>query len=185
MKNFFLALYAQILTVSDIKYVHKWNNQLRLILESGGAKSQMFPFPAVFIAFKYAPIEQLGEGRQLFYVDFELHILDWQLDTGDGNFEQNINIYDLKDKIFLAIQKFKDPDDSVGSCIRVGEEEDNDHNGIYHFIQRYKTTFVEQLAEEPVSGIDGPVPPLPLEIDQTTVGSADSTEPHVYNFTPL
>ena len=158
MKLFFLALFTKLSTVSDIKYIHKWNNQLALIIQDGGAQSQMFPFPAAFIAFKTNEIQQLGEGRQMFHVEFDVHILDWQLDSGDGNFEQNLTVYDLTDKVYQAVQKFQpgltDEAVPVGACIRVSEQEDNDHNGVYHFIQTYRTTYIDQLMVEPVAGVE-------------------------------
>lgn len=172
MKLFFLALFARLSTLTEIKYIHKWNNQLALIIQDGGARSQMFNFPAVFIAFKTNEIQQLGEGRQMFLVEFDLHILDWQLDTGDGNFEQNLTVYDLTDKVFQAIQKYQpgltDEAVPVGACIRVSEQEDNDHNGVYHFIQTYRTTYIEQLMVEPVGGIDSEPTPMPLQLEITT-----------------
>lgn len=163
-------------------YCHKWNNQLALILQEGGAKSQMFPFPASFIAFKTSEIQQLGEGRQLFYVDFDVHILDWQIDSGDGNFEQNLTVFDLKDKVFQTIQKFQpgltDATVPVGACIRISEQEDNDHNGLYHFIQSYRTTWVEQLMAEPVNGIDSNPTPMSFELDITTKAVQDVSVPY-------
>lgn len=177
MKKFFLALKDRISTVADILYIHKWNNQLALIIQDAHARSQMFSMPAVFIAFNTSDIQQLGEGRQLFNVAFDLHILHWQVDTGDGNFEQNLDVYDLKDKVFQAVQKFQpgitDSTVPVGSCIRVSEQEDNDHNGVYHFIQSYRTTWIEELMAEPVNGIDWSPVPMPFELDITTQAIAD------------
>ncbi len=188
MKLFFLALYNKLIAVQGVSFVHKWNNQLQLIMQDGGARSEMFTFPAVFIAFKTNEIQQLGEGRQLFYVDFDLHILDWQLDSGDGNFEQNLTVYDLKDKIFQAIQKYQpglaDTTVPVGACIRVSEQEDNDHAGVYHFIQSYKTTYIEQLMAEPVNGIDS-ITPIPLELDITTDEVQAASVPYDPNATYL
>ncbi len=172
MKLFFLALFAKLTPVTDIKYIHKWNNQLALIIQEGGARSQMFPFPAAFIAFKTNEIQQLGEGRQMFHVEFDVHILDWQLDSGDGNFEQNLTVYDLADKVYQALQKYQpgltDEAVPVGACIRVSEQEDNDHNGVYHFIQTYRTTCIDQLMVEPVGGIDSEPLPMPLQLEITT-----------------
>ena len=180
MKKFFLSLYDKIIAVEGVEYCRKWNNQLALIIQDGGARSQMFPMPAVFIAFKTNEIQQLGEGRQMFYVDFDLHILDWQMDSGDGNFEQNLTVYDLKDKVFQAIQKFQpgltDTAVPVGSCIRISEQEDNDHNGVYHFIQSYRTTYVEQLMVEPVGGSETTIVPMPLELDITKAEVIDQSE---------
>jgi len=170
MKNFFLALFTKLSAVTGILYVRMWNNQLDLV-QAG--KMELFGHPACFIEFGSASIQQLGEGRQLFDpLTFKIHILDWQLDAGDGTFEQNLEVYDLKDLIFAAIQKFQpgltDQTDKVGSCIRIAEYQDYKHAGVYHYIQEYKTTYVDEIMVEPVGGIDGPVPPLPMQLNITT-----------------
>ena len=196
MKNFFLALYAQILAqVTDIQYVRMWNNQLDLVV---AGKLELFQCPAAFIEFQShtANKDTLGGGVQIFDpLLFKIHILSWQLDAADGTFEQNLAIYDLKDKMYLAVQKFQpgltDTTTPVGSCIRIAEYQDYKHAGIYHYIQEYQTTLVDYSRLEPYlgsvfpAGNEGdPTSPAQLEIDITKVGSTDTNEPYVYLFTP-
>ena len=185
MKEFFLDIRDLLLSIEGVAYVQKWNNQLERIMKDGGANMQMFPMPAVFPAFITNEIMQLGEGVQLYDpFDFELHFLDWQLDTGDGSFEQNLQIYDLIKRVHKIMQKFqpglKNCDDLAGSCIRVGEQEDNNHNGVTHFIVKYRTTFVDNSLQEPVDGIE--TKDLSGEIQLTVKGSSDTNEPYIYKF---
>jgi hypothetical protein len=188
MKKFFLSLLKVLAAIPDVnngampqvKTCRKWNNQVAWLMDEHGAKLNLFEMPAVFIAFKSGNITQLGNGVQLFEdFIFELHILKWSLDTGLGTFEDDLDIFDLKETIYLAVQKFQpgtqlDPTDpnsnfsETGACIRIREQEDNSHYGVYHFIQTYKTTWVDDTRSEPYLGIDGPVPPLPLLIQQFT-----------------
>lgn len=186
MKKFFQALAAQLLTVSDLQHVRMWNNQHLWVIEG---KMELFGNPSAFIEFESGNIDQMGEGIQIYNpLTFKVHLLDWQMDAGDGTFEQNLAIYDLKDKVFQALQKFNpgktDSSDPASICIRVAEEQDYEHKGLYHFIQTYKATLVDVIMQEPVNGIDSDPVPMPLEIDQTTVNSQDNTEPHVFTFTP-
>lgn len=184
MKQFFLDLRDLLLSVEGVAYVQKWNNQLARIMKEGGADMQMFPFPAVLPAFLTGDIMQLGENVQMYDpFEFELHILDWQIDAGDGTFEQNLKVYDLVKKIQKAVQKFqpglKSEEDLAGCCVRVAEYEDNDHNGLTHFVIKYRTTFIDNSNQEPVDGLDARSD-LSATIELTVKGSADPNEPYKF-----
>jgi len=193
MKKFFLALFAQLTErVTEVKYIRMWNDQMSLVAEG---KSQMFEHPAIFIEFTSSPIFQGGEGVQIYDpLIFKIHILHWQLDAfggitvQDGGFDQNLDVFDLKDKVFLALQKFQpgltDQTTPAGSCIRIEEYEDYKHAGVYHFVQVYKTTLVDKITQEPVDGIEWEPTPMPLEIDLYIPDGDTDNQPHVYNFTP-
>jgi|GEM_PF-2294246 len=155
MINFFTSLKTKIESIASIQHVRMWNNQLDTLFNG---ESYMFPFPAVFIEFDTSQIQQLGEGRQLYNpLIFKLHICNWQLDAGDdATFEQNLEIYTLKNTVYTYIQKFQpgltDENNPAGSCIRILEEQDYSHKGVYHYIQTYKTTLVDYQMTEPVNG---------------------------------
>jgi hypothetical protein len=192
MKKFFLSLRDLLVSIPDandsalpmIKAIRKWNNQVEWLMDEKGARLNLFEMPAVFIAFKFGKITQLGNGVQLYEnFTFELHILKWSLDTGKGTFEDDLDIFDLKELIYLKVNKFQpglqlaenDPNYSeTSACIRIAEQEDNRHYGVYHFIQTYQTTFTDLQRAEPYLGVDGPVPPLPLEIDAVLKSMIDS-----------
>jgi hypothetical protein len=191
MKKFFLSLKTQLLVpkgadnLSVVKTIRKWNNQLGLLYDEKGAKTNMFRMPAVFPSFNTADIMQLGEGRQLYNLEFDLHILHWQLDGGAGTFEQDLRVFDLKDIIYGTIQKFQpgltDEENPAGACVRIAEFEDNQHRGVFHFIQRYKATWVDNAMAEPVGGIDWN-DPMPVELQVSTqekIDAADAYDPLV------
>ncbi len=189
MKQFFLALFIQLQTIRNedgsqmFKKIAMWNNQLTLLIDKNGARTTLFEMPGLFIAFNTASIQQLGNGVQLYDpLFFDIHILDWQIDAGDGTFEQNLEVFDRAEKVYQCIQKFQpgltDTNDPAGSCIRVAEEEDTNHNGVYHFIQRYKTTFVDNNMAEPVGGIDWLPVPMPLELQMFIKNTIDKCSPY-------
>lgn len=187
MKKFFLSLYAQLMTVTGIKYCAMWNNQLQLIEEG---HLEQFDMPAVFIEFESLNSNEstMGGGVQIFNpLNFHIHILHKQYDAADGTFEQNLDVYDFKDLVYLAIQKFQpgltDTTNKVGSCIRYQEIQDYSHKAVYHYIQSYKTTLVDVVRLEPVNGIESDPLPMPAKIDLST-DRADGNEPYVYDFTP-
>lgn len=190
---FFTALKTAIETIKDgdgsntFKTIRKWNNQLELLMTEEGARIYMYTHPAIFIAFNTSVIQQLGNGIQLYDpLFFDIHIMDWQLDAGDGTFEQNLTVYDLKKKVYKALQKLQpgltDESDPAGSCIRIAEEEDNNHRGVTHYIQKYKTTWVDNDLSEPVGGVEWVPDPMPVQIDmsdQETVGQASAYDPNI------
>lgn len=185
LAKYFLSLQTQIETLLDsdnkktVKTIRKWNNQVQWLLDKNGAKVQLFRMPAVFIAFKTGDIMQLGNGVQMYDpLIFELHILNWQLDAKDGTLEQDLNVFNLKDDIYLKVQKFQpgltDETIPAGAAIRFSEQEDNEHPGVYHFIQSYRCQFLDSSREEPFGGVDGPAPPLPLQLDVLTKAKQDA-----------
>lgn len=182
MKEFFIKLQEQILLyLTDVTYVRMWNNQHELVI---GGHMEMFPNPSVFIEFVSSDIMQLGEGRQLYDpLIFRLHILDWQMDSGDGNFEQNLTVYDLKQKLYAVVQKFQpglsDENCPAGSCIRISETQDYSHAGLYHYVQEYKTTLVDVVMAEPVNGLDYDYENNTEELHTTVVDSVDENEPYI------
>lgn len=191
MKNFILALLTQLATISELLYIRVWNNQLDW---GDVGKLEAHQHPAAFIEFVSTKVMQLGGGTQLFDpLIFKIHILHWQMDAGDGTFEQNLDVYDLKDKVYLAIQKFQ-PNTAavpVGACIRTAEYQDYRHHGVYHYVQEYKTTLVDNSRNEPLNGGSwppgnpgDPTSPAQIEIDVTVEGGIDPSAPHVFIETP-
>lgn len=179
MRNFFISIRDRLEELGDLKYVRMWNNQLELV-QAG--KMELFQSPAAFLSFKISDIMQGGEGVQIYDpLIIEVRILHWQLDAADGNFEQNLDVFDLKQKIYKHLQKFKTA--KSGSIIRIAEEQDTNHAGLYMFIQTYRTTLVDDVMQEPVGGGEFNPIPKPLEVQLETQRD-DANEPHVYNFTP-
>jgi len=185
-RQFFNDIKAQLLTLQSggapvLKMIGRWNNQVELLYAEDGSKNPIFLFPACFISFKASDIMQLGNGVQMCEnLIFDLHILDWQIDAGDGTMEQNLEIYDLKEQIYLVMNKFKvnSASDSAGTCIRIAEEDDDKHHGVYHYVQRYKTPYVYNSLQEPVNGIPSTTP-MPVEADVSVKDSGDTAEPYV------
>ena len=185
-RQFFNDIKSQLLTLQSggqpiIKYITRWNNQLELLYDENGAKVEAFLMPAVFISFKASEIMQLAQGVQLIEnMIIDLHILDWQIDATDGTMEQNLHIYDLKEQIYSVMNKFKvnTTTDSAGTFMRIAEEDDDKHMAVYHFVQRYKTSYVNNSLQEPVGGIPSTTP-MPIEADVRVKNSGDGSEPYI------
>lgn len=148
MKDLFLAIQTRITTlVPEITYVRIFNNQFENAVNENNTYD--FPMPCVFVEFENVnEPKQLGAGFQIYeplYV--KLHLGVNELDSSDGNLDQNLNIFDLKDKLYKAMQKFEPNKASI--FIRSSEEQDYDHTNIYVWKQTYRTTYIDGLMEEP------------------------------------
>ena len=150
MKDLFLAIQTQILTqIPEITYVRVFNNQfLNAVTEN---ETYDFPMPCVFVEFinEQEP-KQLGEGVQIYEpLLIKLHLGVNELDSSDGNLDQNLAIFSLKDKLFRTMNKFEP--DKASVFVRVSEFQDYDHTNIYVFTQTYKTTWIDFNREEPLN----------------------------------
>lgn len=140
MRPLIEAVLAQLKTVDGVKYVRNWNDQLNLDEKQEGYS---FPMPAIFPEFlNPSDIKQLGDGCQLYDpLIVRLHILHWELDAADGNMEQNLNVLDFAQAVYAKMQRFE-PDGAV-VFVRISEERDYNHKGVYHFVQDYKTNYID------------------------------------------
>lgn len=148
MKQLYLDIKAHLLLSMPNLFIRMYNNQFSY-MEEGSVYS--FPMPCVFIEF-ISPnnIEQLGTGVQIFDpLIIRIHIGH---EYYNGlNQEEDLVIFDLKDSVFKALQKYE-PNGSV-AFIRTAEEQDYTHTNVYHFVQEYTTNYIDSLMQEPVNGL--------------------------------
>ncbi|MES2382616.1 MAG: hypothetical protein V4538_16325 [Bacteroidota bacterium] len=140
MKDFIKAILAQLETISDVKFVRVWNDQLNLDEQN---KQYSFPMPALFPEIVNPDeILQLGDGVQLYEpLIIRIHVLHWQLDATDGTMEQNLDVFDFMDAINVKMNGFE-PDGAV-KFVRGADGRDYQHAGVYHAIIDYKTNFLD------------------------------------------
>lgn len=168
MKQLYLDIEAKIKAeVPEVKHVDIWNNQLDSQEEQD---IYSFEMPAVFIEFAdLNDIQQLGGGMQI-YNDMLViaHVCHQELDAGDGTIDRDVNVFTLKQKVFMALNKFQPT--GCASFDRKGETQDINHTNIYHYIQSYKTNYVDAQRVEPVGSITK-TPPTQLEVTATKVNA--------------
>jgi hypothetical protein len=130
-------------------FVDVWNNQLEL---SEQQQQYSFLLPAAFIEIlNVQEPKQLGDGVQLYdQLIVRLHIVHEQLDAGDGTMERNLDVFDLTQKTFKHMQGFEP--DKASAFFRVNEERDYYHTNVYHFMQDYKTTYLDDSAQRSTDG---------------------------------
>jgi hypothetical protein len=150
MKNLFLDIQTRILnTIPEITYVRMFNNQFEKAVNDNSTYD--FPFPCVFVEFiNDQEPKQLGAGVQIYeplFIKFYLGVNE--LDSASGTLDQNLSIFDLKDKLYKALQKFEPT--KAGMFIRTAEEQDYDHTNIYIWNQTYKTSYIDDNMYEPIN----------------------------------
>lgn len=140
--------------VPDINFTNVWNNHAEKMksTDENGAPIYGINCPAVLVEWADdTEITQLGNGVQLYDPLFiRIHILHDEIDSQDGNMDQNLNVFTLKQYIFQALQGFE-PDGAV-AFVRVSETRDYDHTNLYHFIQTYQTNYMDSTMSNPVNG---------------------------------
>jgi hypothetical protein len=151
----FLAIKARIeANITDFNFIHKWNNYVEKLksVDENGAPIYGINHPSLFVEYLTPnDIEQLGGGVQIYDpLIIKIHILHNEIDATNGDMDQNLNVFELKQKVFKALQGFE-PDGCV-AFVRINEEQDYDHTNLYHYIQTYQTNYVDTSMMNPVNG---------------------------------
>lgn len=127
--------------VPEFNEVNLWNNQIDAL---DAQEERPFAFPVCFIGFEqpfpYVSIAnktQKGVGQITVFVCDEIY----QNTNEDGT--PNLNILDLKTKVYLSLQSWSNKDICLGALDRIEEEADEDHPNVYVFKQRYSFEFFD------------------------------------------
>lgn len=138
-------------------YSRVWNNQLT---SERDAKIYDYPKPAAFVEF-ITPVTFTEMGGNFGNADIGVNIhLIHEYYNADGTFEQDLQVFDLRDKIVALLSQFKPT--ACGLMVRVNEQQDFDHDNLYHYIVGFAVNFVDSLSSpyDPNAGkfIDSTVP---------------------------
>jgi hypothetical protein len=121
-----------------------WNNQIKK--EETG---QMYDFvkPAVFVeVIGNVQWDQLGIGFRSADLGFHIHVVVDQYDAQDGTMEQNLTVFDLRDKVVAAISNMVPT--GCGPVWSTAELQDYDHTNIYHYIISFVCNFTDSIGSQ-------------------------------------
>jgi hypothetical protein len=154
MVSLFNDIKSKILDICpEIQFVQMYNSQFDDLGGEQGSLIYSFPMPCAFIKFDDdVQWRQLGSNQQIadpLYIT--IHLGHNLLDAQDGTLEQNLEVYTLSQKLFKGLNKYEP--DGASCFIRVGHTQDDKHDNVYHFQQKYMTTYIDQEASEPQDGI--------------------------------
>lgn len=148
IKNVFIDLKEKIktgITVTNGDYkevephIRIWNNQVD---EEKEGQTYDFPKPAFFIEI-IPEVEYMAEGMGTAAADIgiKIHIVCESLNASDGTMEQDLLVYDLRDKIvslFVGFNPF-----SCSAMMLVSENPDYGHTNIFHYTVGFVCNYVD------------------------------------------
>ena len=126
-----------------VPVVRIWNNQITRIKEG---QLESFPMPALFVELSNTTFENIGQGFRSGELNFKVHIAHEFYDAQDGTFEQDLTIFDLRDKVIGYLSGI-----SLTACSPLeatGENQDYDHDNIYHYIVDFTCNFTDSTASK-------------------------------------
>jgi hypothetical protein len=166
MKQLLIDIKAVLATITDIKHYAIFNNQIDAINKDDPNNYYAFPLPAVFVEFDNANQPQyIGNGVQIYEpLVIRFHILMEQLDSATGTLDENLDIFDLKNKVYLAFQNWHT--EGSGTFNRTQENQDYNHNNLYVWQMEFTTSYIDQFAKEPRNGVEK-APPTNLDLTVT------------------
>lgn len=122
--------------------VRVWNNQVQYMRDPNGAKVESFPLPAFFPQITPdAVFEDIGQGYRGADLGIKIHIVHEYVDGGDGNFEQDLLIFGLRDLVIGYLTDVKLP--GCGPLNSIGEGQEFDHDNVYHYTVDFVCNFTD------------------------------------------
>ena len=164
MKQLLLDIKDRLATIAEVQFSALFNNQFENINQQEPNNYYAFPLPAVLIEFDNNNIPNyIGNGVQIYEpLVVRFHIGMEQLDSGTGTLDENLDIFVLKNKIYLAFQNWHT--EGSGTFNRTSEVQDYNHNNLYVWQMEFTTSYIDQFAIEPRNGI---VKQPPTDLDLT------------------
>lgn len=166
ISNVYSDLISRIKTSTSIPFVHIWNNQLQQLADG---ETYVFPFPNAFVEVlvptEYNPI---GRGYSTGELTVRIHIGHEEYDAGNGNYEENTNVFTYRDQIINILNSYQPI--ACSSLMKVSETQDFVHTNIYHYIIDFRCAFIDSKGsiDEQIPTIE--VAPPNLIVDVAYVG---------------
>ncbi|MBC7383023.1 MAG: hypothetical protein H7296_08520 [Bacteroidia bacterium] len=127
---------ARLRAVTGIDYVTVWNEQFRY-LEEG--KGYSFTMPCAFVEIQTEELQDVGGRYQGSDINVIIHIGQNVLNV--GLLDENLTIFNLRDNVVKDFAKFKPATSSM--MVKTAENQDFDHNNVYHYKIEYKTHWID------------------------------------------
>lgn len=180
MRTLYTLIKAQLALLANIKHIAVYNDQLGLV---DNRTSVSYPYPAVFIEMVTdIPARSVGNGVQLYEpLDIRIHIVHEQLDSQLGTLDENLDVLDLKDLVYQNLQMFEP--NGASTFFRISEVQDYEHSNIYHYIQTYRTTYLDAAMILPVGGVPAALP-ITAEIELSVDPTSDPDDPYTITLVP-
>jgi hypothetical protein len=125
--------------VTEFSEVLLWNNQVDSMEVS---EERSYNFPNCFIGFQI-PANYTDESNQVQQAKIELtvYIVDEITVNEFDDGTPNLDIFDLKQKVYQSLQSYTAT--PIGPLSRITEETDEDHPNLYVFKQTYSVEYID------------------------------------------
>lgn len=139
IKQPILDIMALISTLTDIKTVRIWNNQVKSIDSRQGYN---FLFPAAFVAVQSpADYNQMGGGFAEADLTFTIYLFHEYYDASDGTFEQDLPVFAIRDELIKLLVGYQAT--ACSSLFLVAETFSYDHDDVYEYQLQLKCSFID------------------------------------------
>lgn len=138
IKQTILDALTKVRGIGGVNWAAVWNDQLNRMDDQSGLS---LPFPAIYVEMLPQEWNMLSAGVSQCDIVWKIHICHQQFDSMDGFFDQNLDVFDLRDSVKTALMLFKPT--NCGSWIASGEEQDYSHTNIYHYILEFTCCFID------------------------------------------
>lgn len=161
-------------------HVRIWNNQTKY--EINGTLYN-FPKPAFFLEIiNNVSYQEIGKGFQSADIGFRIHIVTEFYDAQNGTMEQDLVIFDLRDKIKATLSLFEPT--AVGPLVCVSEKQDEEHTNIVEWLLDFVANFIDSkgspLDTNAGKYVDS-TPPADLDLTANLVDSIDGKDNQFVN----
>lgn len=144
-------------------WVAIWNNQ---IVRMKNLTEYAINNPSAYIEISTPDFHQLGEEYQGIDIDMNIHIISNELDSGDGDIDNQMSIFGLRDAVVRAFSLYEAS--MGGFMVKTSETQDYNHTNLYHYIIQYKMHYIDDTAVEPKLTISGVSLQTPITITKPT-----------------
>lgn len=171
MKQTIIDILNKISTdVPEIQYVRVFNNQFQYLEDQ---TIEAFPFPCAFVEVIPQSYVQLGAGYQQSDIDIKIHIGHVEYDANNGNMEENLSIFDIRNLVVKELNLFKPY--MCAEMFKVSEEQDYTHTDVYHYVITYRTGLIDDTGSTLINPTL--VEPLQIEVDVALNDNLDRENP--------
>lgn len=151
-------------------YVRVWNSQLDY---DRAGQIEAFPKPALFLEIvSPATYQIIGEGYRNSDISFRVHLVHEYYNAPDGTFEQDLPVFDLRDRIIALLTRYTPAGCGPLECMQ--ETQDTQHDNLYHYFMDFVANFTDDKGRKKYTLS---TPPTDLEIDVVT---KNETQPILY-----
>lgn len=123
---------------AQFSFIAVWNDHVNRLIDGSG---YTYACPAAFLELETLEVYNLNAG--ITHTDYiiRIHIVHQELDAADGTLDQNLNVFDYRDAVKVALTGLKP--ENFTNLMWYNEFQDYEHSNLYHYIVEFKGGFID------------------------------------------